>query len=90
MWANPMGLPLELKNVRGFKNSPQGTLDWSMHQSCGISSVVWKDKNLVLPLTTHVMPIGFPCLPVNMAPIYKKLWLLSCSKSTLRICTELM
>jgi hypothetical protein len=33
MRANRIGLLLALKNTRAFRNIPQGTLDWRMHES---------------------------------------------------------
>jgi hypothetical protein len=37
---------------------PQGTLEWRMHESQHISSILWKDKK----------PIGFPCMPIDTIP----------------------
>jgi hypothetical protein len=34
-----------------------------MHASRGIASVLWKDKKAVLLLSTHALPIEFPCQP---------------------------
>jgi hypothetical protein len=36
-----------------------------MHENKGISCVMWKDKCPVLLLSTHAIPIGFPCKPVD-------------------------
>ena len=59
--SNRVGLLSALKNTRAFKNSLQGTTIWRMHDSCTISYMVWKDKKLVLLLSTHAMPIQTPC-----------------------------
>lgn len=66
--CNRVGLPLELKTLKDWKNSPQGTLHWKMHKSRGISCVLWKDKRLVLLISTHALPIDFPCVPVPTVP----------------------
>jgi hypothetical protein len=68
MQSNRVGLPLELKNTRAFNNVPQGTLEWRMHETRGISSIVWKDKRPVLLLSTYAMPIGYPCVKVDTVP----------------------
>jgi hypothetical protein len=41
---------------------------WSIHRSRGLSSVMWKDKCLVLLISTHALPICFPCMPVHIVP----------------------
>jgi hypothetical protein len=68
MRSNRVGLPLELKNTRAFSRVPQGTLEWCMHESRTISCVLWKDKKPVLLISTHAMPIGYPCEPVITVP----------------------
>ena len=40
MRANQIRLPLIYKNTGAFKNAPQGILEWKMHQSHRMSSVV--------------------------------------------------
>jgi hypothetical protein len=62
MRSNRIGLPLEFQNLRIWDRSDQGTLEWRMHSSSGLSSVVWKDKHPVLLLSTHAPPIQPPCL----------------------------
>jgi hypothetical protein len=47
---------------------PQGTLEWRMHESQHISSILWKDKKPVLLLSTSSIPIGFPCMPIDTIP----------------------
>jgi hypothetical protein len=64
VWTNRIGLPHVFKNAAAFRNVAQGTLEWRMHQSRCMAAVVWKDKKLVLFLSTHAIPIGYPCMPV--------------------------
>jgi hypothetical protein len=33
-----------------------------MHESRQISCVMWKDKCLVLLISSHALPIGYPCM----------------------------
>jgi hypothetical protein len=68
MRSNRVGLPLELKNTRAFSRVPQGTLEWRMHESRTISCVLWKNKKPVLLISTHAMPVGYPCEPVITVP----------------------
>jgi hypothetical protein len=68
MRSNRVGLPLELKNTRAFSRVPQETLEWRMHESRTISCVLWKDKKPILLISTHAMPIGYPCEPVITVP----------------------
>jgi hypothetical protein len=39
-----------------------------MHKSRSISCVLWKNKKPVLLISTHAMPIGYPCEPVITVP----------------------
>jgi hypothetical protein len=66
--SNRIGIPSALKNTKAFSRVLQGTLDWRMHESRLMSSVLWKDKKLVLLLSTSAIPIGFPCVPVDTVP----------------------
>jgi hypothetical protein len=69
MRSNRVGLPTVLKNTNSFKNYPQGTTEWRMHDSRTISSVMWKDKRPVLLISTHARPIQAPCEnPVVIVP----------------------
>ena len=61
MRTSRIGLPMDLKNTKAFKRSSQGTTKWQMHQSRSISWVMWKDKKLVLLISTHARPIQPPC-----------------------------
>ena len=45
---NRIGLPPHLKNIRAFKRIAHGHMEWAMHESHGISCVMWKDKCLIL------------------------------------------
>ena len=59
--TNRIGPPSHLKNTRAFKKVPQGYMEWVMHESRGVSCVMWKDKCPVLLLSTHATPIRAPC-----------------------------
>jgi hypothetical protein len=66
--ANRIGVPPSLKDTKGFNRREQGEMDWLMHDDRGMSTVIWKDKRPVLLLSTSAMPIGFPCVPVDVVP----------------------
>jgi hypothetical protein len=66
--SNCIGIPSALKDTKTFSRMSQGTLDWRMHESRFMSSVLWKDKKPVLLLSTSTLPIGFPCVPVDTVP----------------------
>jgi hypothetical protein len=66
--SNRIGIPSHLKNTRTWRRCEQGHLEWAMHDSGGMSCVMWKDKCPVLLLSTHALPIGFPCMPVDKVP----------------------
>jgi hypothetical protein len=66
--SNRIGIPSALKNTKAFSRVPQGPLDWWMHESRSMSSVLWKDKKPVLLLSTNAIPIDFPCVPVDTVP----------------------
>jgi hypothetical protein len=66
--SNWIGLPLHLKNTKTWKKCAQGHLEWAMHRSRGLSCVMWKDKCLILLISTHALPIGFPCMPRHTVP----------------------
>jgi hypothetical protein len=61
MRSNRVGLLSDLKNVRLWDRSVQGTLEWRMHASKGIACVMWKDKRPVLLISTHAVPVQAPC-----------------------------
>jgi hypothetical protein len=66
--SNRIGIPSAFKDTKAFSRMPQGTLDWWMHESRSMSSVLWKDKKPVPLFSASVISIGFPCVPVNMGP----------------------
>jgi hypothetical protein len=66
--SNQIGIPLYLKNKKTWKRCEQGHLDWAMHGSGGLSCVMWIDKCPVLLISTHALPIGFPCMPLDTVP----------------------
>lgn len=58
-----------LKNMRSFNRRWQGKVDWKMHEFQGVLSVLWKDKKLVLVLSTHGASIRkIPCIPFPTVP----------------------
>ena len=59
MHINYVGIPQEIQNTRDFNRQAQGTLAWKMHKSLCMASVIWKDKRLVVFLSTHALPIDF-------------------------------
>ena len=60
--ANRVGIPSALVDTRWWCRADQGHLEWAMHSSWGMSSVMWKDKCLVLLLSTHALAVGLPSL----------------------------
>jgi hypothetical protein len=57
MHSNRIGLHPDMRNIREFRRRGQGDLDWFMHDSKRMCSVLWKDKMPVLLLSTHAPPI---------------------------------
>jgi hypothetical protein len=68
VFSNRIGLPHHLKNTKSWKRCEQGHIEWAMYVSRSISCVMWKDKCLALLLSTHAIPIGFPCVPMAKVP----------------------
>ena len=67
--TNCIGLPSILRNSRTFKNLPQDTTMWRMHDSRTMAFVMWKDKIPILLLSTHGWPIQAPCKrPIIIVP----------------------
>jgi len=67
--ANRIGLPSVLKNTKEFVKSAQGNLEWRMHESRSMSAIAWKDKKPMLILSTHMVPLQFPCqFPATSVP----------------------
>jgi hypothetical protein len=66
--SNRNGLPLHLKNTRAWKRCEEGHIEWAMHESRGISCVMWKDKCPVLLISSNAIPIGYPCKPMDTVP----------------------
>jgi hypothetical protein len=46
--SNRIGLPSHLKNTKAWKRCDQGHIEWAMHDSRGLSCMMWKDKCPVL------------------------------------------
>ena len=57
MRSNWINLHSSIKNVKAFKKQQHGDLDWMMHSFGKMCLVIWKDKQLVLLLSTHAPPI---------------------------------
>jgi hypothetical protein len=60
--CNCIALPSSLKNKKTFKRCEQRFMDWAMHENRGHELYSKKNKYLVLFLSTHAKPTGFPCL----------------------------
>ena len=61
--SNCIGLPSHLKNAKAWKRCDQRHIEWAMHDSRCLSCIMWKDKCMVLLISTNANPIGFPCVP---------------------------
>jgi hypothetical protein len=73
MHSNRLGMLTELKNLREWNRRLQDTLEWQMHLDRGISCVVWKDKCPVFLISTHAMPIQFPCIhPMYITTVLRR------------------
>jgi hypothetical protein len=57
MRSNRIGLHPEMRKIKEFKRRTQGDLEWFMHESRKMCSVLWKDKMPVLLLFIHAPPI---------------------------------
>jgi hypothetical protein len=57
MRSNRIGLHPDMRKTKEFKRRNHGDLDWFMHESRRMSSILWKDKMPVLLLSTHAPPI---------------------------------
>ena len=57
MQSNRIGLHPSIKNVKAFKKRLQGDLNWMMHSSRKMCFVIWKDKQPILLLSIHALPI---------------------------------
>jgi hypothetical protein len=68
MRSNRIGVPLVLRNTKEYRKKEQGWMDWRMHESRSMASVVWKDKKPVLLLSTHAQPTTSPGLLVQTVP----------------------
>jgi hypothetical protein len=66
MHSNRVGLPSDLKNLRTWERSVQGTLEWKMHASKGLTCVMWKDKRPVILISTHLVPVQPPCIHLDL------------------------
>jgi hypothetical protein len=53
MRSNCIGLHLDMRKIKEFRRRGHGDLEWFMHDSRKMCSVLWKDKMHVLLLSTH-------------------------------------
>jgi hypothetical protein len=62
MHSNRIGLHPDMRKIKEFRRRGQGDLEWFMHNSRKICSVLWKDKMSVLLLSTHapLITLGNP------------------------------
>ena len=58
--TNRVEIPQEFRNTTEFNCKPQGSLDWRVHADRGMASVIWKDKKVVVLLSTHAMLVDLP------------------------------
>jgi hypothetical protein len=71
--SNRVGVPRPFNNLRNWRDSEQGTLDWHTHSSRGISCVVWKDKRPVHLLSTSTVHVQLPCIaPSSIATVPRR------------------
>ena len=57
MKSNCIDLNPSMKNVKEFNKQSHGELDWIIHSSKRLYSMVWKNKQFVLLLSTYALPI---------------------------------
>jgi hypothetical protein len=57
MRSNCIGLHPDMRKIKEFRRRGQGDLNWFMHSSRKMCSVLWKDKMPILLLSTHAPPI---------------------------------
>jgi hypothetical protein len=53
MRSNRIGLYLDMRKIKEFRRRGQRDLEWFMHNSRKMYSVLWKDKMPILLLSTH-------------------------------------
>ena len=66
--SNRIGIPSHLKYTKAWKRCEQGYMEWAMHDNCGLTCIMWKDKCPILLISTHVLLIGFLCVPRDEVP----------------------
>lgn len=64
--GNRIGLPSSLTDKKKWAKEPQGSMDWKMHCTGELCSLVWVDKKAVLFLSTHAPPLS-PSVPLTVA-----------------------
>ena len=69
--GNRMGLPMALKTTQAFKKEPQGTIFSQMHNSRRIFCCMWKDKRLVLLISTHAPLVQVP-MEISVASVPRR------------------
>ena len=68
MRSNRIELPPVLKNTKSYKNKEQRWMDWRMHESRTMTSIIWKDKKPVLLMSRHAQPTIAPGFIVPTVP----------------------
>ena len=63
--GNRVGLPMEFMDTKEFNKKDQGSLVWKMHSSRRMS---WKDKKVVVLLSSHAIPMDPPNVPRTVLP----------------------
>lgn len=59
--SNRISLPKFMKITKDFLKFEHGPLEWAIHDDCQMCGIFRKDKKFVLLLSTHSLPMSFPC-----------------------------
>lgn len=71
--SNCVGVSRQLNNLRNWEDSEERTLEWCTHSSCGLSYEIWKDKRMVLLLSTSAIPAQLPCIhPASTVTVLRR------------------
>jgi hypothetical protein len=55
--SNRIGLPFHLKNTKEWKWCKHGHIEWAMHNTRGMSCIMWKNKHQDLLISTYIYSI---------------------------------
>jgi hypothetical protein len=76
--SNRIGLPKALTNDKAFAKRPQGYLEWRMHSSRKMCSIVWMVKKSIFSYHPHINPQrllrGGQSLCLGSPVVFKKMW----------------